>query len=83
VIIAKIETFPLRIPFKPGTKSDAAAWGDNSSRENGYSWSVTVHQKVAPRAKVRNSRRGEVLNVIPEAASSNRQLKPKIGGAGK
>jgi L-alanine-DL-glutamate epimerase-like enolase superfamily enzyme len=30
VIIAKIETFPLRIPFKPGTKSDAAAWGDKN-----------------------------------------------------
>src|SRR5215468_3326302 len=28
MIIAKIETFPLRIPFKPGSKSDAAAWGD-------------------------------------------------------
>ena len=28
MIIAKIEAFPLRIPFKPGTKSDAAAWGD-------------------------------------------------------
>ncbi len=26
MIIAKIETFPLRIPFKRGTKSDAAAW---------------------------------------------------------
>ena len=30
MIIAKIETFPLRIPFKPGTKSDAAAWGDKN-----------------------------------------------------
>ena len=30
VIIAKIETFPLRIPFKPGTQSDAAAWGDKN-----------------------------------------------------
>ena len=28
MIIAKIETFPLRIPFKRGTKSDAAGWGD-------------------------------------------------------
>jgi L-alanine-DL-glutamate epimerase-like enolase superfamily enzyme len=28
MIIAKIETFPLRIPVKPGSKSDAAAWGD-------------------------------------------------------
>jgi L-alanine-DL-glutamate epimerase-like enolase superfamily enzyme len=28
MIIAKIETFPLRIPFKPGSRSDAAAWGD-------------------------------------------------------
>lgn len=26
--IAKIETFPLRIPFKPGNKSAPAAWGD-------------------------------------------------------
>jgi L-alanine-DL-glutamate epimerase-like enolase superfamily enzyme len=30
MIIAKIETFPLRIPFKRGTKSDAAAWGDKN-----------------------------------------------------
>lgn len=28
MIITKIETFPLRIPFKRGTRSDAAAWGD-------------------------------------------------------
>ena len=28
MIIAKIETFPLRIPFKAGSRSDAAAWGD-------------------------------------------------------
>jgi hypothetical protein len=28
MIISKIETFPLRIPFKPGGSSDAAAWGD-------------------------------------------------------
>jgi L-alanine-DL-glutamate epimerase-like enolase superfamily enzyme len=28
MIIAKIEAFPLRIPFKPGSRSDAAAWGD-------------------------------------------------------
>jgi L-alanine-DL-glutamate epimerase-like enolase superfamily enzyme len=27
MIIAKIETFPLRIPFKPGTASADAAWG--------------------------------------------------------
>jgi L-alanine-DL-glutamate epimerase-like enolase superfamily enzyme len=27
VIIAKIEAFPLRIPFRPGNKSAAAAWG--------------------------------------------------------
>jgi len=28
MLIAKIDAFPLRIPFKPGTKFDAAAWGD-------------------------------------------------------
>jgi L-alanine-DL-glutamate epimerase-like enolase superfamily enzyme len=28
MIIAKIETFPLRIPFKPGTHAAASAWGD-------------------------------------------------------
>jgi len=28
MIIAKVETLPLRIPFKPGSRSDAAAWGD-------------------------------------------------------
>ena len=27
MIIAKIETFPLRIPFKPGTRAAASAWG--------------------------------------------------------
>jgi hypothetical protein len=27
MIIAKIEAFPLRIPFRPGNKSAAAAWG--------------------------------------------------------
>src|ERR1700720_4376941 len=28
MIIAKIETFPLRIPFKPDTRAAASAWGD-------------------------------------------------------
>jgi L-alanine-DL-glutamate epimerase-like enolase superfamily enzyme len=28
MIIARIESYPLRIPIKPGTKSDAAAWRD-------------------------------------------------------
>ena len=28
MIIAKIETFPLRIPFKPGAQAAASAWGD-------------------------------------------------------
>jgi L-alanine-DL-glutamate epimerase-like enolase superfamily enzyme len=27
MIIAKIETFPLRIPFKPDTRAAAPAWG--------------------------------------------------------
>jgi L-alanine-DL-glutamate epimerase-like enolase superfamily enzyme len=27
MIIARIEAFPLRIPFKPGAKSAASAWG--------------------------------------------------------
>ncbi|MFC5268922.1 hypothetical protein ACFPJ1_43015 [Kribbella qitaiheensis] len=27
MIIAEIKTFPLRIPFKPGPKSAASAWG--------------------------------------------------------
>jgi L-alanine-DL-glutamate epimerase-like enolase superfamily enzyme len=31
MIIAKIETFALRIPFKKGFKSDASAWGDRNS----------------------------------------------------
>jgi L-alanine-DL-glutamate epimerase-like enolase superfamily enzyme len=30
VIITDIETIPLRIPFRPGTKSDASAWGDGN-----------------------------------------------------
>ena len=28
MIIAKIDTFPLRIPFKPDTQTAASAWGD-------------------------------------------------------
>ena len=28
MIISKIETFPFRIPFKPGTRAAASAWGD-------------------------------------------------------
>jgi L-alanine-DL-glutamate epimerase-like enolase superfamily enzyme len=30
MIIEKIESVPLRIPFKSGTKSDAAVWGDKN-----------------------------------------------------
>jgi L-alanine-DL-glutamate epimerase-like enolase superfamily enzyme len=30
MIITDIETIPLRIPFKAGTKSDASAWGDGN-----------------------------------------------------
>jgi L-alanine-DL-glutamate epimerase-like enolase superfamily enzyme len=30
MIITGIETVPLRIPFKAGTKSDASAWGDSN-----------------------------------------------------
>ena len=30
MIITRIETFPLRIPFKAGSKSDASAWGDSN-----------------------------------------------------
>jgi hypothetical protein len=28
MIVAKIEAFPLRISFKPGTRAAAFAWGD-------------------------------------------------------
>jgi L-alanine-DL-glutamate epimerase-like enolase superfamily enzyme len=28
MIIANIETFPLRIPFESGTQAAASAWGD-------------------------------------------------------
>ena len=28
MIIAKMETFPLSIPFKPDTRAAASAWGD-------------------------------------------------------
>jgi L-alanine-DL-glutamate epimerase-like enolase superfamily enzyme len=31
MIIAKIETFALRIPFKKGIQSDTSAWGDRNS----------------------------------------------------
>src|ERR1700735_3562742 len=30
MIITDIETVPLRIPFKAGTRSDASAWGDSN-----------------------------------------------------
>jgi L-alanine-DL-glutamate epimerase-like enolase superfamily enzyme len=30
MIITAVETFPLRFPFKAGTKSDASAWGDSN-----------------------------------------------------
>src|SRR3984957_20125794 len=30
MIITRIETVPLRIPFRAGTKSDASAWGDSN-----------------------------------------------------
>ena len=30
MIIAKIETFPLRIPFKPGIQAAASPWGDKN-----------------------------------------------------
>ena len=30
MIITGVETVPLRIPFKAGTKSDASAWGDSN-----------------------------------------------------
>jgi L-alanine-DL-glutamate epimerase-like enolase superfamily enzyme len=30
MIITSVETVPLRIPFKAGTKSDASAWGDSN-----------------------------------------------------
>jgi len=30
MIIARIESIPLRIPFKPGNHSDAAVWGDKN-----------------------------------------------------
>jgi hypothetical protein len=30
MIITRIESIPLRIPFKPDNHSDAAAWGDKN-----------------------------------------------------
>jgi L-alanine-DL-glutamate epimerase-like enolase superfamily enzyme len=30
MIITGVETIPLRIPFKAGSKSDASAWGDSN-----------------------------------------------------
>src|SRR3984957_11629870 len=30
MIITRIETVPLRIPFRDGTKSNASAWGDSN-----------------------------------------------------
>jgi len=30
MIITRIEAFPLRIPFKAGSQSDASAWADRN-----------------------------------------------------
>jgi len=34
MIITAIETFPLRIPLKAGSKSDACAWGELQTSPN-------------------------------------------------
>jgi hypothetical protein len=30
MIVIRIKSFPLHIPFKAGSKSDASAWGDRN-----------------------------------------------------
>jgi L-alanine-DL-glutamate epimerase-like enolase superfamily enzyme len=62
--IAKIETFPLRIPFKPDTRAAASAWGDKGlqvadsllvkvTTDQGLEgWGETFGFRVVPMAKL-------------------------------
>ena len=64
MIIAKIETFPLRIPFKPGIRAAASAWGDKGlsvadsllvkvSTDQGLEgWGETFGFRAVPLAKL-------------------------------
>ena len=64
MIIAKIETFPLRIPFKPGTRAAASAWGDKGLMVADYllikvttdqgleGWGETFGFRAVPSAKL-------------------------------
>jgi hypothetical protein len=54
MIITGIETVPLRIPFKAGTKSDASAWGD-SNLPAADSLLVKVTRHEVERKNSRNS----------------------------
>jgi hypothetical protein len=42
-VIAKIETVPLRIPFKAGSTSDASLWGDKLTAEDSLLVKVTTN----------------------------------------
>lgn len=44
--IAKIETVPLRIPFKAGSTSDASLWGDKLSAGDSLLVMVTTDTGV-------------------------------------
>jgi L-alanine-DL-glutamate epimerase-like enolase superfamily enzyme len=46
-VIAKIETVPLRIPFKAGSRSDARLWGDKLTAEDSLLVKVTTDTGVA------------------------------------
>jgi L-alanine-DL-glutamate epimerase-like enolase superfamily enzyme len=45
-VIAKIETVPLRIPFKAGSTSDASLWGDKLTAEDSLLVKVTTNTGV-------------------------------------
>lgn len=46
-VIAKIETVPLRIPFKAGSTSDVSLWGDKLTAEDSLLVKVTTDTGVA------------------------------------
>jgi len=64
MIISRIETFPLRIPFRPGTQAAASAWGDKglpvadsllvkiTTDEGLVGWGETFGFRVVSSAKV-------------------------------
>lgn len=80
MIIDRIETIPLRIPFRPGNRSDAAAWGDKdlgtvdsllvriTTGDGLVGWGETFGFGVVPSAKLAIDRMIAPLCVGQDAA---------------